>query len=305
MGDIINMKREKKTKNKRKKKNYIKTTSNFHKNNNMQKNKVITTPTIVDKDIIINSGIENKKPIEVYDNYAENKIVNNKESEEKHSHKQYLLSGACGAIITIVLIIIVAISIPGFRYTTYYVNEDPSLLTQLLSCSISKNDSTNVTNAITKENTRRIEVIEDLLDKGVIVSSETFASNLSNYYNALIAVLAAMLVILNLLSIYAWHSNATESLEQEKRKLTYEIDNIDKRLELNIEDILRSNQPIREKLEASFQRLIDQDNHLEDEEWEKLRLLLKKYEYQRKDILLEINKEEDDDKNNDGSIEYI
>lgn len=41
-------------------------------------------------------------------------------------------------------------------------------------------------------------MIEDLLDQGVIVSSEDFASNLSGYYNALIAVLAAVFVILNI-----------------------------------------------------------------------------------------------------------
>ena len=273
----------------------------------MTKKKAIISSTILEKQETVDSRAEGIKPIQPNVINAEKKTEsNNKGSElnKKYSLAKYLWSGACGALVTLGLVILIAFIIPGFRYTSYYVNEDPTQLTQLLSCNLTEKDSLNVANAIIEETARRNEMIEDLLYQGVILSSEDFASNLSGYYNALIAVLAAVLVILNLFGFFAWRSNAAEALEQEKRKLSYEIDNIDKRLQLNLEEILKNNQTVREKLESYFQRMIDQDNHLEDEEWEKLRLLLKKYEYKKKEVLVEINvnAEEDD---NDGSIEEV
>lgn len=69
-------------------------------------------------------------------------------------------------------------------------------------------------------------------------------------------------------------------------------------MEKNLDEILRKNQAVREKLESYFQRLIDLDNHLNDDEWDKLRLLLEKYK--KKEVLQEIKT---DEKDNDGSIE--
>lgn len=263
--------------------------------------KATISSTEVDKQGII----DNNKPIEpeitdtgrnTYDNSRSS------ESNKKVSLTIYLLSGVMGALVTMALLILVAFFIPGFRYSSYYVNEDPSQLTQLLTSNLSERDSVIVAKAIDDETARRKDVIEDLLDQRVIVSSEDFASNLSSYYNALIAVLAAVLVILNLFGFFAWRSNASEALEQEKRKLSNEIDNIDNRLETNLEDILRKNQVVKEKLKSYFEDLIDQENRLEEDEWEKLRLLLKKYEYKKKEVLVEIETRKDDN-DNDGSIE--
>ncbi len=259
--------------------------------------------TEVDKQRII----DNNKPIqpEIADtgkntNGNSRSIISNK----KESLTKYLLSGIIGALVTLAMLVLMAFFIPGFRYSSYYVNEDPSQLSQLLTSNLSERDSVNIVRAIDDETARRKDVIEDLLDHRVIVSSEDFASNLSGYYNALIAVLAAVLVILNLFGFFAWRSNALEALEQEKRKLSNEIDNIDNRLETNLEDILRKNQVVKEKLESYFQRLIEQtepDNKLTEDDWEKLNLLLKKYKIIKKEnILVKINA---DDGSNDGSIE--
>ena len=266
-------------------------------NNITMANKVAISPTEVDGQRTIDSG----KPVqpEITDT-GKNTIGNSRSSEsnKKESLNKYLLSGVMGALITLALLVLVAFFIPGFRYSSYYVNEDPSQLSQLLTSNLSERDSVIVAKEIDAETARRKDMIEDLLDQGVIVSSEDFASNLSGYYNALIAVLAAVLVILNLFGFFAWRSNAAEALEQEKRKLSDEIDNIDNRLENNLDEILRKNQAVREKLESYFQRLIDQDNHLNDDEWDKLRLLLEKYK--KKEVLQEIKT---DEKDNDGSIE--
>jgi hypothetical protein len=268
-------------------------------NNITMANKVAISPTEVDGQRTIDSG----KPVqpEITDT-GKNTNGNSRSSES--NKKEYLWSGVMGALVTLALLVLVAFFIPGFRYSSYYVNEDPSQLSQLLTSNLSERDSVIVAKEIDAETARRKDMIEDLLDQGVIVSSGDFASNLSGYYNTLIAALAAVLVILNIFGFFAWQSNAAGALEQEKRKLSYEIDNIDKRLQLNLEEILKNNQTVREKLESYFQRMIDQDNHLEDEEWEKLRLLLKKYEYKKKEVLVEINAEEDDN-DNDGSIEEV
>lgn len=266
-------------------------------NNITMANKVAISPTEVDGQRTIDSG----KPVqpEITDT-GKNTNGNSRSSEsnKKESLNKYLWSGVMGALVTLALLVLVAFFIPGFRYSSYYVNEDPSQLSQLLTSNLSERDSVIVAKEIDAEAARRKDMIEDLLDQSVIVSSEDFASNLSGYYNALIAVLAAVLVILNLFGFFAWRSNAAEALEQEKRKLSNEIDNIDNRLEKNLDEILRKNQAVREKLESYFQRLIDQDNHLNDDEWDKLRLLLEKYK--KKEVLQEIKT---DEKDNDGSIE--
>lgn len=212
--------------------------------------------------------------------------------------KKCLLSGVMGGMIVFILAILVAFFIPGFRYSSYYVNKDPSLLTKLLSTNLSEQDSLYVTKAIVEETARRKDLIEDMLDEGIIVSSEDFASNLSGYYNVLIAVLAAILVILNLFGFFAWRTNAEEALEQEKRKLSDIINGIDDRIEKNLEEVIRKNQVVREKLEAYFQNIIDQENHLNEEERNKIHLLLN--QYKKEEFLKKINA---DEKNNDGSIE--
>lgn len=307
MLDTRPMRRRNNNRYKKKKQKHRIKASKVNENNNMTKKKPVISSTILEKQETVDSRAVGIKPIQPNGINAEKETEsNNKGSKlnKKYSLAKYLWSGACGALVTLGLVILVAFIIPGFRYTSYYVNEDPTQLTQLLSCNLTEKDSLNVANAIIEETARRNEMIEDLLYQGVILSSEDFASNLSGYYNALIAVLAAVLVILNLFGFLAWRSNAADALEQEKRKLSYEIDNIDKRLQLNLEEILKNNQTVREKLESYFQRMIDQDNHLEDEEWEKLRLLLKKYEYTKKEVLVEINAEEDDN-DNDGLIEEV
>lgn len=219
-------------------------------------------------------------------------------SNKQNSVKNCLLGGVFGALVTLSAVVLVALIIPGFRYSSYYVNKDPSQLAQLLSTTnLSEQDSLYVTKVIVEETVRRKDLIEDMLDEGIIVSSEDFASNLSGYYNALIAVLAAVLVILNLFGFFAWRSNAEETLEQEKRKLNDIINEIDNRMEKNIEDVIRKNLVVREKLEAYIQGVIDQENHLSEDEWNKIHLLLNRYK--KKEVLMEIKA---DEKDNDGSI---
>lgn len=257
--------------------------------------------TDVTKQGTTDSIIDNSNPVqpEITDTDKKTAVKgSNARSHRKESLAKYLYCCVLTSLVTLTLLVLIALCIPGFRYMSFYVNEDPSQLAQLLSLNLSEKDSVNVAKAIVHETTRRKDMIEDLLDQRMIVSSEDFASNLSEYYNALIAVLSALLVILNLFGFFAWRSNATEALEQEKRKLSNEIDNIDDRLEKSLEEILRKNLAVREKLESYFQRLIDQDNHLNEDEWDKLHLLLEKYK--KKEVLQEINA---DDKDNDGSIE--
>ena len=223
---------------------------------------------------------------------------NGADSNQYNLGKDCLWSGVLGALVTLSVVVLVAYIIPGFRYSSYYVNTDPSQLAQLLSTNLSEQDSLYVAKVIEDETTRRKDLIEDLLDQGIIVSSEDYASNLSGYYNALIAVLAAVLVILNLFGFFAWRSNAEETLGQEKQKLRDIINDIDSRMEKNIEEVIRKNQVVKEKLEVYIQGIIDQENRLSEDEWSKIHLLLDKYK--RKEVLMEIS---EDEKDNDGSIE--
>lgn len=274
---------------------------------NKDKKKKTRRVNILKSDIMVRdttNGLthENTKRVTADNNDADispgNDNNNGADSNQYNLGKNCLWSGVLGALVTLSVVVLVAFIIPGFRYSSYYVNTDPSQLAQLLSTNLSEQDSLYVAKVVEDETTRRKDLIEDLLDQGIIVSSEDYASNLSGYYNALIAVLAAVLVILNLFGFFAWRSNAEETLGQEKQKLRDIINDIDSRMEKNIEEVIRKNQVVKEKLEVYIQGIIDQENRLSEDEWSKIHLLLDKYK--RKEVLMEIS---EDEKDNDGSIE--
>lgn len=209
-----------------------------------------------------------------------------------------LCSGMLGAAFVILIIVFIGFLYPGYRISNYYVNEDPSALTELLSVELTSSDSTAVSRAILEETAKRKELLEDLLEQKVIVSSDAFASNLTGYYNTLIAVLSAILIIINLVGFFSWRSSANVSLEQKKREMDDAINNIDDALEKGLEESFRKNLVVKEKMEAMVRDIMEQGEQLDDEEWDKLHLLLK--QYKRNETLEAINA---DEKDNNGKIE--
>ena len=97
----------------------------------------------------------------------------------------------------------------------------------------------------------------------------------------------------------SWRSNANSSLEQKQRELDDTVNNIDDRLENNLEEILRKNQVVKEKIQSYYSELLEESEQLTDEEWDKLHLLLAKYKKQ--EVLRSIK--DDNDDINDGEIE--
>lgn len=210
---------------------------------------------------------------------------------------RWLWSGFIGGGLVILVLLIFAILKPGFRISAYYVVEDPSLLSELLSTEISEKDRIRIEKKILEETELRKDVIEDLTSQNVIVSSKDFASNLTGYYNTLVAVLAGILIILNIIGFFSWRSNANYALEQKRKQLNDNINNIDKRLEDNLEKIFAKNSIVKEKIESIFGNLYDESSQLTDEECEILHLLLAKYK--KEETLREINVQ---DEQNDGEI---
>ena len=189
---------------------------------------------------------------------------------------------------------------PEFRHGNYYVCDDPSLLKELLMGNLSPADSIAISQAVKEESARRQDLLEDLIDQRVIVSSDTFVSNISGYYNTLIGVLSAILIILNLVGYFSWRGNANASLEQKQRELEDAIDKIDNRMEKNLEETLRKNQVVKERLQSFLRELLEQRETLTDDEWDKLHLFLAGYEKQE---ILKSIAEEDNNERNDGQIE--
>ena len=230
--------------------------------------------------------------------------TNNKEenlSQQKAkstSDYRWFWSGIVGASLVILVCVFIAWLYPGYNVSGYYINNDPSLLTDLLSSDLSEQDSTVIAQAIQEESFRRKDLLNDLFEQHVIISSDEFASNISNYYNALIAVLSAILIIINLFGFFSWRSNANINLDQKQKEIDNAINGIDKLMEEKVEDIFRKNLIVQEKLEEIIQDIVDQDDHLSDDEWNKIHLLLK--QYKKKEILEAINADEQE---NDGSIE--
>ena len=218
---------------------------------------------------------------------------------KNRTDRSWIWAGGAGACLVILVICLIAFLKPEFRHSNYYICDDPSMLKELLTTDLNTKDSTTITKAAQEEAARRRDAIEDLLEQKVIVSSEEFASNISSYYNTLISVLSAILIILNLFGFFSWRSNANSSLEQKQRELDDVVNGIDDRLENNLEEILRKNQVVKERLQSYFGELLEQRENLTDEEWEKLHLLLAKYEKQ--EVLKEI--ENDNNEINNGEIE--
>ncbi len=208
-------------------------------------------------------------------------------------------AGAAGGCLVVLVICLVAFMKPEFRHTNYHIYEDPSMLKELLTKDLSPVDSTAISLAAQEEAVRRKDAIEDLLERKAIISSEEFASNISGYYNTLIAVLSAILIILNLFGFLSWRSNANSSLEQKQRELDDALNKIDDRLENNLEEILRKNQVVKERLQSYIDKQLEQRETLSDEEWDKLHMLLAKYE--KYEELRAINN--DNDEKNNGEIE--
>lgn len=224
------------------------------------------------------------------------------DAEQKHQSQgakdlRWLWSGLIGGGLVILTIVFLAFINPGFRMSSYYVTEDPSLLTELLTAHVSTEDSLNIAEKVLEESKQREAAIEDLISQKVIISSKDFASNLTGYYNTLVEVLAGILIILNIIGYFSWRSNANSSLEQKRKELDGVIDNIDNRLEDNLERAFAKNSVVKEKIESIFGNLYDESSHLTDEEWEKLHLLLAKYK--KEERLKEINVQ---DEQNDGEI---
>jgi len=211
----------------------------------------------------------------------------------------WLWAGAAGGCLVVLVICLIAFMKPEFRHTNYYVCEDPSMLKELLTKDLNAVDSTAISIAAQEEAARRKDAIEDLLGQKAIISSEEFASNISGYYNTLIAVLSAILIILNLFGFLSWRSNANSSLEQKQRELDDALNKIDDRLENNLEEILRKNQVVKERLQSYIDKQLEQRETLSDEEWDKLHMLLTKYEKYEE---LRAIKNDNDEKNN-GEIE--
>ena len=226
-------------------------------------------------------------------------MVSNKSQDPRTNSWGLLWAGAAGGSLVVVVICLIAFIKPEFRHANYYIYDDPSILKELLTKDLNAADSTALSITAQEEAVRRKDAIEDLLAQKAIISSEEFASNISAYYNTLIAVLSAILIILNLFGFLSWRSNANSSLEQKQRELDDALNKIDDRLERNLEEILQKNQRVKEKIQSYYIELLDQSAQLADEEWDKLHLLLAKYK--KLEVLKAI--ENDNDENNDGVIE--
>lgn len=66
-----------------------------------------------------------------------------------------LCSGMVGAAFVILIIVFIGFIYPGYRISNYYVNEDPSALTELLSVELTSSDSTAVSRAILEETAKK------------------------------------------------------------------------------------------------------------------------------------------------------
>lgn len=83
-----------------------------------------------------------------------------------------IFGGVIGALVVVIIIVFLSFIWPGFRLSKYYVNNDPSLLMGLLETSVTTSDSLAIANAINIETQNRQDLLADLLEQKVIVSSD-------------------------------------------------------------------------------------------------------------------------------------
>jgi hypothetical protein len=137
----------------------------------------------------------------------------------------HILSGFIGAIILIFVLLAITVWLKPFNYqAVYVVNPEivtaDSLKNDLLTCS-------------------QIAVLQDLENKGVLLTPQEYTSHIAYYYNTLVGFLIGLFVLFSFLSFWSIKSTAQKDIEEAKTKMKEDFEKAKETIKKELIDDLK------------------------------------------------------------------
>lgn len=129
----------------------------------------------------------------------------------------------------------------------YYVIKDNKVEKILNKKDISQKDLLYLKSNLGQNFKNTANTLEHLSASGIVISPEQYASNISSYYNTLIAVLSFLLVILNVFAFFAFRTNAESELQYRINNFESDINN---KLAKVVEDKLLDSETVHNRIQA-------------------------------------------------------
>lgn len=134
--------------------------------------------------------------------------------------KNNVLSGVIGALVVILCLFVVCVFFEPFNIrTVYIINPEKVINNDSITCS-------------------QITVLNDLENKGLLLTPHEYTSRISNYYTTLVAFLIGLFVLFTIGSIYSIRLTSRKEIDDAKRDLDIREEEIKKGLKKNIQDSL-------------------------------------------------------------------
>ena len=129
----------------------------------------------------------------------------------------------------------------------YYVIKDNRVEKILDKKDISQKDFLYLKSSLGQDLKKTVNALEHLSASGIVISPEQYASNISSYYNTLIAVLSFLLVILNVFAFFALRTNAESELQYRINNFESDMNN---KLAKVVEDKLLDSETVHNRIQA-------------------------------------------------------
>lgn len=169
-----------------------------------------------------------------------------KKSEDS-SYKVPVLITLCVIILLLSIATIYLLCTSDYKRCQIYFVKDDRVEATLNKDSLDKKDWDYLRSYLGNDYKRQFEVLKSLQAERIIITPDQYASDLSDYYNGLIAVLAALLVILNIIAFFSLKTNAENEL---KSKLVDLRSIISKEVEDRTANLLLNYEPVHNRIQA-------------------------------------------------------
>lgn len=172
--------------------------------------------------------------------------------------KYYYLTASIYALLTVIFIILIVVCLKGYKYQRIYFVKDCRVDSLLDQDSLSHGDIVYLKDYLGKNYEKQVASLNQLRAEKVIITPEQYTSNLSDYYNGLIAVLSALLVILNVIAYFSLKTNAETEL---KSKISDIETLLNKKVQEQTKKLLMESEPIHNIMQASLVRWMEESDY--------------------------------------------
>lgn len=176
--------------------------------------------------------------------------------------KKTVITSVVTSLILFLFICVFLFWIKPFKILPYYVVKDREIEKIINKKDINKKDFLYIKSHLGQDYKGTINSIENLSNSGVIISPEQYASNMSSYYNTLIAVLSFLLVILNVIAFFSLKTNAELDLKYRINNLECETND---RMAKVVESKLLDSETVHNKIQALLVSWISENEICNDD----------------------------------------